>query len=176
MRNQSRLILFAFTLILLVGGAGCKSKKKAAEAANAAKEKQRIEMEASQRRDREAEERRMAEEQARKDAEAKERERQSAASAPKAKLEQYFAAITNSGNLSSANTSINEALTLFASDKTPVLIVISEEGGQKDYDRPTNIRDYLNYLKDQKKNMNRIGSIQVNDANKITEVELIKEN
>jgi hypothetical protein len=53
--------------------------------------------------------------------------------------------------------------------------VISEEQGVKDYDRPTTIKAYLNYLKDVKKNINRVGKLQVNNSNKITEVELIKD-
>jgi hypothetical protein len=89
-------------------------------------------------------------------------------------LNQYFSAIASSGNANAANSSINEALTLFASPETPVLIVISEEGGQKDYDRPTTIREYLNYLKDQKKNMNSISNLQIDNSGKITEVELRK--
>jgi hypothetical protein len=93
---------------------------------------------------------------------------------PKQKLGGYFNSIANSGNATSANTSINEALTMFASPQTPVLIVISEYNGQKDYDRPTTIVDYLNYLKDQKKNMNTISNIQYDASGKITELELTK--
>ena len=52
--------------------------------------------------------------------------------------------------------------------------MISESNGQKDYDRPTTIRDYLNYLKDQKKNMNQISNLQFDSAGKITEMELKK--
>ena len=63
---------------------------------------------------------------------------------------------------------------MFASDETPVLIVISESGGIKDYDRPTTIKQYLEYLKDTGKNVNRIGNIQYDSAGKITELELIK--
>ena len=68
-----------------------------------------------------------------------------------ARLNTYFASIANSSNATSANKSITEALAMFASPSTPVLIVISEEDGQKDYDRPTTIEKYLNYLKDQKR-------------------------
>jgi hypothetical protein len=104
----------------------------------------------------------------RREADAKARE-------PKARLEQYFNAIAGSSNASSANSSINEALSLFSSADTPVLIVISEENGQKDYDRPTTIRDYLNYLKDQKKNFNKISNIQFDGSGRITELELTKQ-
>ena len=150
---------------------GCKSKKKAAEAARAAEERARLEQEANLRR--EEEQRKIeAEEAARREAEA--RQKEMLANAPKAKLNQYFQSIANSGNVASANSSINEALTLFASPDTPVLIVISEEGGQKDYDRPTTIRQYLNYLKDTRNNSASISNLQFDNSGKITEVELKK--
>jgi len=96
--------------------------------------------------------------------------------APKVKLNEYFNAIANATSAASANKSINEALGLFSSSETPVLIVISEENGKKDYDRPTTINAYLNYLKDQKKNLNNINTLSVDDSGKITEVELRKNN
>lgn len=175
-RNSSRLVMLAFVVLICVSG--CKSKKKAAEVSNAAAEKAKIEQEQALRKQQlEAEEkerkRKDAEDQARKAAE--ERERNAAkASAPQARLSTYFDAIAGAGNAASANNSINEALTLFASPQTPVLIVISESGGQKDYDRPTTIKDYLNYLKDQKKNINKIADLQFDSSGKISEVELRK--
>lgn len=168
-RNSSKLIVLAFVVL---GAFGCKSKKKAMEASNAAAEKARIEQEAADRQRAEEMARREAEEKARLEAEARQKERE--ASTPRVKLGQYFNAIANSTNTTSANASINEALTLFASPDTPVLIVISEENGVKDYDRPTTIREYLHYLKDQKKNMNTISDIKANDSGKITELELRK--
>lgn len=169
-RNSSRggVIL---VLILLLLSTGCKSKKKAAEAAAA---KAKLEQEAALKKQQEEEAARKqkeADEQARLKAEA---DAKSKASEPYAKLGQYFSAISTSSNLGSANASINEALTLFASPQTPVLIVISGSGDQKDYDRPTTIIDYLNYLKDQKKNINKIEKLQFDSSGKITEVELRK--
>lgn len=158
-------------LVLMICFTGCKSKKKAAEAARAAEERARMEQEANLRKE-EEQKRKEAEEAARRDAEA--RQKEMLANAPKAKLNQYFQSIANSNNPASANSSINEALTLFASPDTPVLIVISEEGGQKDYDRPTTIRQYLNYLKDTKNNANSISDLQFDNSGKITEVELRK--
>ena len=113
---------------------------------------------------------------ARREEEARERTRQneSKASTPAVKLSQYFNSIASSPNPASANASINEALTLFASPETPVLILISDSNGMKDYDRPTNIKDYLNYVKDQKKNINMISDVKTNGAGKITELELKK--
>lgn len=171
--RRSTLVLF---LVLMIVGAGCKSQKKALALSNAAAEKARLEQEATARKQQEEEQKRKeADERARNEAEAREREKAAAAVvAPAAKLEQYFNAIANSGSVSSANGSISEALSLFASEETPVLIVISQSGGQKDYDRPTTIKAYLNYLKDQKKNVNRVSNLEFDSSGKIKEVELVK--
>ena len=166
--------LMVLIIALAAAFSGCKSKKKQMEAAAA--EKARIEKEQAEKKLR-AEEiaKREAEEKARREAEERLRQQNEArASTPSVKLSQYFAAIANSSNTNSANTSINEALTLFASPNTPVLIVISEENGMKDYDKPTTIKDYLNYLKDQKKNMNSISDLKTDSSGKITELELRK--
>ena len=168
-RNSSRVVMWLF--VLMICFTGCKSKKKAAEAARAAEERARIEQE-SKLRTEEEQKRKDAEEAARRDAEA--RQNEALANAPKAKLNQYFQSIASSSNAASANSSINEAMTLFSSPDTPVLIVISEENGQKDYDRPTTIRQYLNYLKDTRNNANSISNLQFDSSGKITEVELRK--
>ena len=89
-------------------------------------------------------------------------------------LGDYFDLIANSSNLATSNRYIGEALGLFASEEAPVLIIISKSGNIVDYDRPTTIRKYLEYLKDQKVVRNEIENV-VYDANgKITELELIK--
>lgn len=173
-RNSSRLAVWALVLVLCI--TGCKSKKKAMEASRAA-ERAKMEQEAAARKQKEQEElkRKEAEEKAaREAAELKAREMKEKESGPKARLNQYFDAIASSGNVASANNSITEALALFASPETPVLIIISGSGAQKDYDRPTTIKAYLNYLKDQKKNINHIESLQVDPSGKVTEVELRK--
>jgi ATPase subunit of ABC transporter with duplicated ATPase domains len=167
-------VLVAFMAI----GAGCGSKKKAMEAQKAA-EKARMEQEAAAKRQREEEDarkRREAEDaQAKRDAEARARAAAAKESGPQVKLEQYFNTIANASNPTAANNAINDALGLFASPETPVLIVIHEADGEKDYDRPTNIKDYLNYLKDQKKRPDRIGNLQFDGSGKIKEVELVKQ-
>ncbi|HTE34255.1 MAG TPA: hypothetical protein VK666_27940 [Chryseolinea sp.] len=171
-RTLPRFTYYAVFIALLAAGAGCKSKKKAMDVTDtAAADKARLEREAAlkKQQEEEARKKREAEEQARRDEEAR-------ASAPQAKLEQYFAAISGAGSVEAANNSINEAMTLFTSADTPVLIVIHEAAGQKDYDRPTNIRDYLNYLKDQKKKADKIGALKFDASGKINEVELIKQN
>lgn len=89
-------------------------------------------------------------------------------------LNDYFVLIANSTNLATTNRYINEAIGLFASEDTPVLIIVSKSGNIVDYDRPTTIRRYLEYVKDQKVVRNKIENV-VYDANgKITELELIK--
>jgi hypothetical protein len=86
----------------------------------------------------------------------------------------YFASIASATSVSQANLLIADALKLFTSPEAPVLIIISKSGDQVDYDRPTTIKNYLNYLKDTKNNTNKIEKI-VNDNNgKIKELELLK--
>ncbi len=159
-RNPFSLVLLAF--VLLIVAVGCKSGKKAAAITNVAPEKTKPEPIATK------PSRSEAEEQGKFDAMKED--------TYKGRLLQYFDAIANADNVISANNSIDEALTLFTTSQAPVLIVISQQGGDKDYDRPTTIRAYLNYLKDQKKNINRIESLKLDEFGKITEVELIKSN
>ena len=167
-RNSSRLVMMALITMLLIGGAGCKSKKKAMEA-QAAAEKARLEQEAAAQRDAEEKKRQEEEERARREAEANK------VTPTGERLDLYFNNIANAANVNAANSSINEAMAMFSSPDTPVLIVISEEGGQKDYDKPTTIREYLNYLKDTKKSMNKISDIKTDASGKITELELKKQ-
>ena len=92
----------------------------------------------------------------------------------KKSLDQYFDLIASGSNLATQNRYIGEALGLFATEEVPVLIIISKSGNIVDYDRPTTIRRYLEYLKDQGVVRNKIENV-VYDANgKITELELIK--
>ncbi len=88
------------------------------------------------------------------------------------KLENYFNAVAAAGNVNSANQSIQEALAMFSNQETPVLIVIHEENGIKDYDEPTTIKKYLEYLKDTKKNLNYISDIRMDAGGKVSELEL----
>lgn len=88
------------------------------------------------------------------------------------RLEKYFTTVATSGDVAMANKSIQEVLGMFANQEIPVLIVIHEEGGIKDYDEPTTIKKYLDYLKDTKKNLNYIADIRLDAAGKVTELEL----
>jgi len=85
------------------------------------------------------------------------------------KLESQFSSIASASN--AANQSIQEVLAMFSNPETPLLIVIHEEGGVKDYDEPTTIKKYLEYLKDTKKNLNYISDIRL-AGGKVTELEL----
>ncbi len=67
-------------------------------------------------------------------------------------------------------------LSCLHSPNTPVLIIISKEGDIVDYDRPTTAKKYLEYLKDQKKNLNEIDNIEYDDNGKIKLLELIKKD
>jgi hypothetical protein len=87
------------------------------------------------------------------------------------KLENQFSSIASASNVTAANQSIQDVLAMFSNQETPLLIVIHEEGGVKDYDEPTTIKKYLEYLKDTKKNLNYISDIRL-AGGKVTELEL----
>lgn len=156
--RTSKLILYVMIACLSVGAVGCKSSKKATKA--------KMEEEARLAKEREEKLKREEAERLRKEEEAKK--------APYIKLENSFNQIAGAGSVEAANKSIQEALTLFSSPDAPLLIVISKEGENKDYDKPTTIQKYLEYLKDQKKNLNTLTNLVFDDNGKIKEVELRK--
>jgi hypothetical protein len=82
--------------------------------------------------------------------------------------------IASSSSTSTANRQIAEALKLFSSDNAPVLIVIAEENGQKDYDRPTTIREYLEHVKDTGSVEETVSHMKFDDQGLISELEMIK--
>ena len=160
-----RIIYLILCGIMITGVSSCKKNKKVADV-TAQTETPDEDLEARKREEAErAERERLAREKAAAEARTK---------GTYARLEGYFASVAESGNTDLANRNIREALNMFSSPETTVLIVIKEIDGQKDYDRPTNIRDYLNYLKDTKKNLNRINHLKIGDDGKIQEVELIR--
>lgn len=112
---------------------------------------------------------RLEEERRRKELEAQQAEEQKFS-----KIETLFDGIANTKSMEMANTRINEALRFFASPDVPVLVIVFMEGSTKDYDRPTTIKKYLEYIKDQGKNVNKIHNVQFDANGKITELELIK--
>ena len=116
-------------------------------------------------------EKKLARERAQKEEE--ERNKQEAQSA-NTTLERNFSTIASAGSASQANRTINETLGLFESPNVPVLIIIKQNAGFNDYDRPTTIEKYLNYVKDQKKAAEKVYEIKYNANGKINELELIK--
>jgi len=87
----------------------------------------------------------------------------------------HFQAIATAPSVEQANSRIDKAISLYASKDVPVLIIISKYGdNQKDYDRPTTIYKYLNYLKDIKRYNNTVDDIKYDDFGKIIEIELLK--
>ena len=120
-------------------------------------------------------EKKLARERAQKDEEerraAEERERANAADVV---LGRNFNGIANAASASQANRLINETLGMFESPNVPVLIIIKQNQGFNDYDRPTTIEKYLNYVKDQKKATEKVFEIKYNANGKINELELIK--
>ncbi len=87
---------------------------------------------------------------------------------------QHFKAVAGAYSFAEANLRIRKALKLYASSDVPVLIIVSQENGVKDYDRPTTIKKYLEYLKDVKKFDKQIDNFVLDNNGKITEIELIK--
>ncbi len=90
------------------------------------------------------------------------------------KLENYFNSIANAPTLTSANNSIREAESMFNSSDAPVLIIFYAAGGKAEYDEPTTINKYLNYLKDVKKSINRVEDYTLDSNGKIKELVLFR--
>jgi len=85
---------------------------------------------------------------------------------------QGIADASKSGNSSQVMSLTRSTLQLFSSDDAPVLIIISREG--PDYDKPTNIKLYLEFLRDQKASRNAVDSYMFDSEGKIKELDLIK--
>lgn len=89
-------------------------------------------------------------------------------------IEDYFTQIANAPDADAANAKIAEAIKMFSSADAPVLIIISESDGVTDYDKPTTIKDYLNYLKDTKNYNNEVKEVTLDEYGQIKTLELIK--
>lgn len=85
-----------------------------------------------------------------------------------------FSAVAGARDVNAANLAIREALQQFASDDAPVLILIAQDGDIKDYDEPTTIKKYLEYIKDQKKSPNKVINASYDANGKIKDIELQK--
>jgi len=88
-------------------------------------------------------------------------------------IDNQLGSIAGAGSVDEANMLINTALTQYATPDIPVLIIISQSGGFNDYDRPTTISKFLNYLKDKKQYKYKVESVKRDGLGKITEMELI---
>ena len=69
---------------------------------------------------------------------------------------------------------IATALQNCSSPDVPVLIIIYRDATTVDYDQPTTISKYLNYVKDQKSNPTTIDHVDLDSNGKISQVVLIK--
>lgn len=88
-------------------------------------------------------------------------------------LNTAFKQIAEANSYDMANQEIAKTLTLFSTPEAPVLIIISQAAGFNDYDKPTTIIRFLNYLKDMKAYRYRVTSVKRGAQGKITELELI---
>lgn len=86
----------------------------------------------------------------------------------------YLDNVLGAGNTTEANQLINDALKIFESPETVVLIEIYNDGTTVDYDKPTTAKKYLNYLKDVQRKPDKVKEFKKNDAGKITELVLTK--
>ncbi len=89
-------------------------------------------------------------------------------------VDEYFMQIAGAKSVAEANAKIAEAMKLFSSPDVPVLIIISKAGSEVDYDKPTTIEKYLNYLKDTKNYNNRVYNVKFDGYGQIVTLELIK--
>ncbi len=88
-------------------------------------------------------------------------------------IDNQLSAIALAPNVDMANNHINTALQQYATPDVPVLIIISQAGGFNDYDRPTTISKFLNYLKDKQQYQYKVEAVKRDGLGKITELELI---
>jgi hypothetical protein len=95
----------------------------------------------------------------------------------KTQLEMNFQGVADAakaGNTTQVSQLTGNTLKLFSSDDAPVLIIISREGSSVDYDKPTNIKRYLEFIRDQKVSRNAVDNYQLDGDGKIKELDLIK--
>lgn len=90
------------------------------------------------------------------------------------KVNKYFREISSASSYEAANQSINQTLTMFSSPEAPVLIIIYDNGSEIDYDEPTTIEKYLDYLKDTKNKPAVVAEIGRDASGKIKELVLRK--
>jgi hypothetical protein len=157
--------VFAFSIVLTESGCGTSKKVAAAKAKADADAKAKADADAS------------AKKQAAADAAAAKAAADAQAAAkrePYDRVGKFFQQISGASDVNTANQSINSALSSFKTADVPVLIIIYRKDKAVDYDKPTTISKYLNFLKDQKKNPNTVDHLEMDNTGKITEIVLIK--
>jgi hypothetical protein len=95
----------------------------------------------------------------------------------KNQLENAFQGIADgskSGNTSQVTSLTQKTLQLFSSDDATVLIIIARDGSIVDYDKPTTIKRYLEFVRDQKASRNAVDAYQLDTGGKIKSLDLIK--
>ena len=95
----------------------------------------------------------------------------------KDKIENAFQGIATAakgGDISKASQIIKNTMPLFTGEDAPVLIIISREGSMVDYDKPTTIKHYMDFVRDQKASRNSVDSYLLDTNGKIKELDLIK--
>ncbi|WP_422358820.1 nucleoid-structuring protein H-NS [Reichenbachiella sp.] len=90
------------------------------------------------------------------------------------KLNNYFREVSGAATTDAANGNIDQALNMFSSPDAPVLIVIYNDGANPDYDEPTTISKYLNYLKDTKTKAATVEEVVYDSEGRIKELVLKK--
>jgi len=90
------------------------------------------------------------------------------------RLNSYFSGIANASSITAANNNINEATRLFSNADAPVLIIFYAANGTEDFDEPTTISKYLNYLKDQGKNPHKVKEMVLDAQGRVKELVLVK--
>ncbi|MFT4737241.1 MAG: hypothetical protein ACI8QD_000662 [Cyclobacteriaceae bacterium] len=91
-------------------------------------------------------------------------------------VDKYFMEITGASSVDLANGSIDKTLQFFSNPEVPVLIAIYQNEQEVDYDEPTNISKYLNYLKDTKSKPAVVEEMVMDENGKIKELILRKGN
>ncbi|MFT6827144.1 MAG: hypothetical protein ACI9Z3_001458 [Roseivirga sp.] len=91
-----------------------------------------------------------------------------------ARLSSYFSQIANASSVNVANNNIREALGMFSTGDAPVLVIFYAANGTEDFDEPTTISKYLNYLKDVKLNPHKVKEMITDDQGRIKELVLVK--
>lgn len=103
-----------------------------------------------------------------------EEKRRKAAESKYQSIDNQLNSIATAQSVNVANEQITATLNQFATPDIPVLIIISKAGGFNDYDRPTTISKFLNYLKDKQQYRYKVEAVKRDGLGKITELELIK--